>query len=226
MDSEDCKITQIIVMKETKDSISQEDIFDLACSNNEGEFIEFGTQNELDVAINIAEVLTGFPYIGSLVKLGLIAHDYLGMRFCRKIAYFLSSEQYIPQQEKEQFLSSLSEKDRRRIADYITHYLLTAEDDEKAQVLGYLYCERVKGNLDNMTFLRLCHVVNKVFLPDLKKLSHYLQSTEDIDFVVNSFINLGLIDNELGGVWKNGPSCELNELGETLYKVLHNHHWL
>lgn len=206
--------------------VPNEDILDLAASSKEREFVELGTRAEFDVAINIAEVLTGFPYIGSLFKLGLLANDYIGWRFCRKIAYFLSSEQNIPEHDKERFLSSLGAKERKKIADYITHYLLTAEDDEKAQVLGYLYHERVKGNLDNTTFLRLCHVVNKVFLPDLKALPNYLTKTEDTDFEVNSFINLGLIDNELGGVWKSGPSCELNDLGRQLYRVLHNHQWL
>lgn len=206
--------------------VQKEDIFDLALSKKEGEFIEFGTRSEFDVATNLAEVLTAFPYIGSLVKLGLIAKDYFGLRFFRKIAYFLSSEQHIPEQEKEAFLASLGEKDRKMIADYIIHYLLTAEDDEKAQVLGYLYHDRVKGELDDTTFLRLCHVVNRIFLPDLKKLPNYQTETEDTDYEVNSFINLGLIDNELGGVWKNSPSCELNDLGKALYRVLHRHHWL
>lgn len=206
--------------------VPNEDILDLAASSKEREFVELGTRAELEVGTNIAEVLTGFPYIGSLFKLGLLARDYIGWRFCRKIAYFLSPGQNIPAQEKEKFLSSLGPKERKQIADYITHYLLTAEDDEKAQVLGYLYCERVKGYLDNTTFLRLCHAVNKIFLPDLRALPDYLTKTEDTDFEVNSFINYGLIDNELGGVWKDGPSCELNELGKTLYDVLHKHQWL
>ena len=206
--------------------VPAEDILDLAASSKERDFIKFGTRSEFDVATNIAEILTGFPYIGSLVKLGVLARDYVSLRFCRKVAYFLSSEQNIPEQEKERFLSSLGTKERKKIADYITHYLLTAEDEEKAQILGYLYHDRVKGYLDTTTFLRLCHVVNRVFLPDLRALPQYLTSTEDTGIEVNSFINLGLIDNELGGVWKNGPSCELNELGETLYKVLNNHHWL
>ena len=101
--------------------VQKEDIFDLALSNKESEFIEFGTRSEFDVATNIAEVLTTFPYIGSLVKLGLIAKDYLGIRFCRKVAYFLSSEQHISEQEKEKFLTRLDEKDRKKIGDYIIH---------------------------------------------------------------------------------------------------------
>lgn len=70
--------------------VQKEDIFDLALSNKESEFIEFGTCSEFDVATNIVEVLTAFPYIGPLVKLGMIDKDYFGIRWRRPKKHSLS----------------------------------------------------------------------------------------------------------------------------------------
>lgn len=52
-----------------------------------------------------------------------------------------------------------------------------------------------------------------------------MEPHEDIDDAANTFINLGLIDNEPGGRWLGSPDIRLNELGKTLLDILQNGGW-
>lgn len=74
--------------------------------------------------------------------------------------------------------------------------------------------------------LRLCSIVTRAFLLDLKRLPDYLEENTDISIEAQSFINLGLIDNFLGGVWSNQESCCLNETGKLLHGLLSESGWL
>lgn len=40
-----------------------------------------------------------------------------------------------------------------------------------------------------------------------------------------NFIILGLTDNYIGGVWKDMPSFQLNNLGHILYDILNSNNW-
>ena len=115
------------------------DIFDLAASKKETNFIKLGYKIELDTAINIAETFSNFPFIGSLVRLGLLGNKYIEYHFIKKAAKFLQKDTEIPSEKKQEFLLNLTPKDRKRIHDYIMQYLLRAEDDEKAELMGFVY---------------------------------------------------------------------------------------
>ena len=120
----------------------------------------------------------------------------------------------------------LTSEHRKQIHDYIVTYLLRAEDDRKADIMGFLYKECVLENIDLMTFLRLGSIVDRVFWEDLKQLPLYYQKeVGDFSIEANNFIGLGLIDNYVGGIWKNAPTCTLNEVGEQLYEILHKYNW-
>lgn len=80
--------------------------------------------------------------------------------------------------------------------------------------------------IDLKTFLRLSSIVDRGFLEDLKQLPLYYQKdVEDISIEANNFIGLGLIDNYVGGIWKNAPTCTLNEVSEQLYEILDKYNW-
>lgn len=188
--------------------------------------MSYGLSLETEVATNVAEVLVDFPYIGSVIKIGQVYGKYNELRFVKKLARFLKSDLDIKEEEKHAFLDSLTSEHRKQIHDYIVTYLLRAEDDRKADIMGFLYKECVLENIDLMTFLRLGSIVDRVFWEDLKQLPLYYQK-EVGDFFIeaNNFIGLGLIDNYVGGIWKNAPTCTLNEVGEQLYEILHKYNW-
>lgn len=141
-----------------------EDIFDLALSGKEKDFVKEGLKTDIGINSNILEVFSDFPYIGSLVKLGIFANKYMEFRFIKKLSKFLKKDVEIPLEEKQKFLENLDEKDRARMEDYVMQYLLHAEDDEKATLMGYIYEAYVYGEIDNSMFLRLCSIVDLLFL--------------------------------------------------------------
>ncbi len=202
-----------------------EDIFDLSVSEKEQEFISYGLDMELDVSVDILDTLYNIPYIGSIIKLGKIGTKYQELHFIRKLARFLEKEKDIPLSEKEKFLNGINSKQRKVIFEYLTHYLLRSEDDLKADVMGYIYKERVYGFLDDHMFLRLCSIVDKSFIYDLKALPLFVKRNAENPLYANNLINLGLIDNYVGGLWKNEPDFELNCVGKMLYDILENNNW-
>lgn len=105
------------------------------------------------------------------------------------------------------------------------HFLLHAEDEEKADLMGYCYEECLRGKIDTSNFLRMCFVINNAFLDDLRELPNYVKVIEECSIASNNFINLGLIDNYVGGVWKNSQSYQLNEFGLKFYEILKAHDW-
>lgn len=202
-----------------------QDISDLATSKKEQEFISTVLQTELDAFADMMDSLGGFPFVGFLIKCGMIGKRYLDFRFIKKIARFLSKEQDIPIEKKIQFLDSLTPKQRKKISDYVTHYLFHAEDDEKADIMGLIYRVRVLEEIDDEMFLRLCSIVDKAFVSDLKALPNYIEENRENNITTQTFINLGLIDNDLGGTWKRYDKSKLNQVGRKLYEILNSDDW-
>lgn len=202
-----------------------EDIFDLSVSKKEHEFVRNGLALELDVSADIVETFCDIPYIGSLIKLGKVGSKFQELHFVRKVAKFLEKEKDIPEKEKEKFLDGLTPKRRKILYEYLTHYLLRAEDDAKADIMGYIYKERVYGRIDDKMFLRLCSIVDRAFVFDLRALPEYVEKNTESSIAANNFINLGLIDNFVGGLWVDEPSYELNKTGLALHRILDSNGW-
>lgn len=208
-----------------KQELEKHDVLDLAISNKEKEFVDKALEKNLDVAVDIVETMADIPYVGSVVKLGMIGSKYLEYRFVRNLAKFLRSDTNISFEEKERFLSRLTPKDRKKIHDYVLQYILRAEDDEKAELMGFLYSACVMKKIDNSMFLRLCSIVDRAFIDDLHLLANFTNENDEYPIVANNFINLGLIDNYVGGMWRNEPSFRLNEVGLKLYEILSENNW-
>ncbi len=205
--------------------MDKQDIFELALYKNENEFVKKALTSESEVMVDIVQVLSDFPYIGSLVKLGMIGCKYMELRFIKKLAKFLESDLSIPYNEKERFVNSLKDSDRKKIQDYVVQYLLHAEDDEKAVLMGYLYKSCVLNKIDKVMFLRLCSIIDRAFVDDLHQLKDYINENEEYSVIANNFINLGLIDNYTGGFWKDKPTYQLNEVSKKLYEILNENNW-
>lgn len=119
----------------------------------------------------------------------------------------------------------MKENDNKRISSYLIHLLYNSEEDEKAKIMGLIYKARLLDEIDNDMMLRLCSIVYKSFSPDLKKLPLYTKKNKEESIEANNFINLGLIDNYVGGTWIDEPAWELNDIGTTLYGILNQNKW-
>ena len=145
----------------------EKDIFDLSVAKDEDKFVKKSLKLESEVVSDILEQMKVFPWLGSLIKLGMVGKGFLDLRFVRKIGRFLQPSNDIAQERKEDFLDKLDKKDRKRMYEYLMHLLYTAEEDKKADVMGKVYRDRIIGNIDNDIFLRLCSAINKVYIDDV-----------------------------------------------------------
>lgn len=80
-----------------------DDIFDLSISEKEKDFVKYGFKADLSISVDILEEFSNFPYIGSLVKLGLFGNKYAEYRFIRKASKFLKKDIEIPLDKKNNF---------------------------------------------------------------------------------------------------------------------------
>ena len=73
--------------------------------------------------------------------------------------------------------------------------------------------------------LRLCSIIDRAFLYDLLELPKYMKENPNGSNAAYRFINLGLIDNFVGGIWVSEPSFQLNKLGIKLHDILKQNSW-
>lgn len=200
-------------------------LFDIQKSSQDIKYLKDNSKLGLDIATDIIDSLSGMPILGSLLRIGKIGLNVIDLFFIRKLAKFIEQSDEISEEEKNNFLSSLDKKDYEHISSYLLHLLYISEEEEKARIMGMIYKARILNEIDNDMMLRLCSIVNKSFLPDLKKLPFYKEQNKEDSIEANNFINLGLIDSFVGGVWVDEPSWILNDIGNQLYEILNQNKW-
>jgi hypothetical protein len=202
----------------------EKDIFDLSVAKDEDKFVKKSLKLESEVVSDILEQMKVFPWLGSLIKLGMVGKGFLDLRFVRKIGRFLQPSNDIAQERKEAFLDKLDKKDRKRMYEYLMHLLYTAEEDKKADVMGKVYRDRIIGNIDNDIFLRLCSAINKVYIDDVDRLGDYTNPNPKDDYVTNNLYSSGLLQTTEskfeGSALVMGGSYVLNDLGRHLLRIL------
>ena len=202
----------------------EKDIFDLSVAKDEDKFVKKSLKLESEVVSDILEQMKVFPWLGSLIKLGMVGKGFLDLRFVRKIGRFLQPSNDIAQERKEDFLDKLDKKDRKRMYEYLMHLLYTAEEDKKADVMGKVYRDRIIGNIDNNIFLRLCSAINKVYIDDVDRLGDYTNPNPKDDYVTNNLYSSGLLQTTEskfeGSALVMGGSYVLNDLGRHLLRIL------
>lgn len=205
-------------------------IFDLQQSKKNSEFVIENADKELAVVADIMKTAEDIPYLGSLLKLGKVALNYVDYRFFRKLGLFLKQRNDIPEEKIAEFSESLSLKDKKRISDYLTQLLYTADEDDKAELMGRIYVSRLYDEIDNDMMLRLCSIVNRAYITDLAHLKDYQEISDTNTYVTDNLVALGVLADsgnvyeESHDEWEStgfGPTKhKLNEIGEKLYQIL------
>lgn len=114
-------------------------IFEIERSKKDADFIKQNGELELEVAADIIETFKDVPYVGSLLKLGKVFVNIKDWLFTRKLAKFLKESEDVDEETKNQFYASLSQEDYKRISTYLIHLLSTAEEEDKAMIMGSIY---------------------------------------------------------------------------------------
>jgi hypothetical protein len=181
------------------------------------------TQEEV-LASTLVEALQCVPLgakVVSAYKVGVGISNYL---LFRRFAHFL--EPLSGKEDKvNDFLDKMSPAEQEKLGEYLLSLLAKAESTEKARIMGFVFKSAVNKLIDQDLMLRLVSIIERSFVADLKHLPDYLIETDDFTIASNEFINLGLIDNEIGGSWKSQPAIQLNEIGRTLCMILETEGW-
>lgn len=209
------------------------DIFTLVASEKDSQFVQNSINVEVDVMTELLSNIEDIPYLSSFIKLAKIGYSYCDFQFVRKLSRFLKQSEPISIEKKEQFLASLSQKKRHKIAGYLTYVLYTAEDEEKADVLGLIYKARLMDEINDEMMLRLIFVIGKIYVRDLRLIDVPEDKTIEEDcMIIANFNACGLIPDRTG-VWIDEPfvrkkgslSSIFNDAGNALYKILKNAEW-
>lgn len=154
----------------------------------------------------------------------------MDLLFIRKVARFLQQSENIEEEKKAQFLEKLDRMQRKKMYDYLIHFLHSAESEDKADVMGIIYGERICGHIDDNLFLRLCSVVNNCYIEDLKHLGEYLELNDKNDYVTDNLSSCGLLSIPPPSVKGSSINLEnrytLSNIGKTLYEILKHANWL
>jgi len=178
----------------------------------------------VELGTTILDSILAVPMGGifvSIYKLKVGIADYL---LCKKFAHFLGPMSEM-EDEVDDYLETMEAEEREKLAEYLFSLLSNAESSDKTQLMGFVFKSTVHGEIDQGMMLRLVSIVGRSFVLDLQELPKYLRPNEDVTIATNEFVNLGLIDNEVGGYWKDAPTLELNEVGKTLYRILDKEGW-
>ena len=178
----------------------------------------------VELGTTILDSLVAVPLGGIVVatyKVGVGIAD-----FClfKKFAHFLEPMSGM-EGDVDAYLEKMSSYEREKLEEYMLSLLSKAESSEKAQIMGLIFRSAVKGEIDNEMMLRLISIVGRSFVADLMELPKYMDESEEFTIAANEFVNLGLINNETGGYWKDRPTLELNDVGSILCRILEKGGW-
>lgn len=181
------------------------------------------------IALSLVDLLPFFSIkdmFGAVQECRCAVSDIL---FYKKVSGFLEEveKSNVTDQQIDNFKLEISTIDNfeQKIHEYLLNLINNAESEDKARIMGYIYVAAVSKNIDADMMLRLCSIVNKIFIRDLYELPKYVDSSAEDSIAANNFITAGLIDSYVGGSWVNAPSYKLNLLGETLYNILNQNKW-
>lgn len=218
--------------------IDNEDFLELAHEGYEKNFIKDGTEILKDVGTDILETAMGIPYIGSMINLIKLGGNIRDLVFLHRIATFFEASKDLTDDERNQFFDEVQRYNKwqkAKLADYLTSLIAATDNDEKAMIMGWIYGERVKNAITNEMMLRLCSIVNKSFLSDLRTLEEYADTKVTSDYVSTNLFSLGLIKNigfDSGSYGANediddgGIRYTLSTPGRELFCILRRKGWL
>lgn len=170
---------------------------------------------------NGLNVIPFFP-VGTIIKEAYTQiSSYRDRRFAEKLEAFLFPiSNGIVNNQFDAFWENIEEK-KQSVAQYLIDLLDSVETDDKAEMMGHIYHAAVHGMINHDEMLRFCDIIRKCFIGDLMALPKFVEPNDE-DTEAQILINLGLIDNFNGGIWKNDSKVSINELGEKFYNILCN----
>jgi hypothetical protein len=149
-------------------------------------------------------VLQNLPVFDIIYKMGQMFRSIQDQIFAKNVLKFVLGIKGITVEEGQKFVRELEEKTGQKAGETLVILLARLDNVEKPQILANLLKAKVKGCLSIEKFLRLASIVDKAFLPDLKKLSSFEAPAGRYEENVTETLNgLGLVYQVAGQVGMN-----------------------
>jgi hypothetical protein len=123
-------------------------------------------------------LLRDIPIVGTFYNIYNLSQNISNSFFTKKMLKFLLELNTIPKLERINFIERLeSEDESRKVGEKILIIINKIDDTDKATILGKLFKITIEEEIEITTFMRLCHMIDKVYLEDL----YSLKDTEYLD---------------------------------------------
>lgn len=192
--------------------------------------LQDGLADSAEVLFDLAlenEALKSIPVFGLLLKTArgtLEIRDYI---FLRKVRSFLLELQNIPVEDREAFVQEIEFEPGKaaRAGVALLEIIDKAQGDTKARYIGRLFGHAVRQKITFEECLRLTHVVNILYVDDLRALLGL--ASDKVDFnragqLFESLVGAGLVTIiDPGMAWTEGAMTgTLNQLARVLRELL------
>lgn len=139
-------------------------------------------------------VMQNIPIIDSIYKGGKIIVSIRDQFFAKKVLKFLLQIKDISATERQKFIDELEEKTGQKAGETLVVLLDRLDNIEKPLILSNLLKSKIKGEISLEKFLRLASILDRGFLPDLKKLCDFeLTNSVYHEDITEILFSLGLL---------------------------------
>ncbi|MGE8553995.1 MAG: hypothetical protein ACN6OB_08665 [Chryseobacterium jejuense] len=161
-------------------------------------------------------ILKDIPIIGTLINLNKGRLSIQDRIFSKKILSFLNQLKDIPEEKRIKAIQKIedSKDERIKIGEKLIYLIDRTDDHVKAEIIGVMFSEYIKENIDYEDFKRACEIINKTYLGDLL----WFLNSNVIKISIeesSDMISSGLFDLPFGLSIKNLK----DELGENYYFI-------
>jgi hypothetical protein len=183
----------------------------------------------LDFALKLEGLLKDLPILGSFIKGLRVATGVSQLFLLYKVEQFRKEFDNISEKEKKAFADKMN-KDaayNKKVGTTVLLMLDKLNDVDKTPLVGKVYCELVKGNIDFPTVVRLTSIIESLTIYDLGSLKFAYQGSIMDKITQQILSNAGVMTlSEIdggtikfsGGV-KGTPSFAINELGKLFVEI-------
>lgn len=177
-------------------------------------------------------VLKDLPFFGSLIGVVKFSNSINKHISTKKLYKFLFELHSIPMEKRIKKIDQInsSEKYQSTIGEQIFELLDKIESDGKPEIIGKLFKAVIEETIDYQTYLRLAHIVKRLFYFDLKLLKERTEGLRVQGRINDEVYSSGLIRQDLGNVYKKVikmnkgrkpgvNDISLTELGDILINI-------
>lgn len=139
-------------------------------------------------------IIQNIPIIDTIYRSGKIIVSIRDQFFAKKILSFLQEIKTISVDDRKKFIEELENETQQKAGETLVVLLDRLDNLEKPIVLANLFKAKVQGYITIESFLRLSFIVDRGYLPDLKKLKDFVDSNYSYkENVTEILFSLGLL---------------------------------